>query len=88
VGRIGDNIYYPQGSSGQRGYSYPRNGKLIVTAFNGQATRFDAFAALLHYPFPWRHALRVPFSALGAWYYTLRDKFGIITISYQLAVND
>ncbi|MGL4544184.1 MAG: hypothetical protein ACRCUU_01310, partial [Plesiomonas sp.] len=39
--------------------------------------RFDAFAALPHYPFPGGHALRVPFSALGAWYYSLRDKLGV-----------
>lgn len=77
VGRIGHNIYYSQGCSGH-GVTYTHlAGKLIAEMLNGQATRFDAFASLPHYPFPGGHALRVPFSALGAWYYSLRDKFGI-----------
>ncbi|QIR15293.1 NAD(P)/FAD-dependent oxidoreductase [Shewanella aestuarii] len=77
VGRIGHNIYYSQGCSGH-GVTYTHlAGKLIAEMLNGQATRFDAFAALPHYPFPGGHALRVPFSALGAWYYTMRDKLGI-----------
>ncbi|MGI2013570.1 NAD(P)/FAD-dependent oxidoreductase [Shewanella oncorhynchi] len=77
VGRIGNNIYYSQGCSGH-GVTYTHlAGKLLAEMLNGQATRFDAFAALPHYPFPGGHALRVPFSAIGAWYYTLRDKLGL-----------
>ena len=41
------------------------------------AERFDAFAALPHYPFPGGRLLRVPFTAMGAWYYQMRDKLGI-----------
>ncbi|MGE1161634.1 hypothetical protein ACQJ0H_22980, partial [Pantoea agglomerans] len=37
---------------------------------------FDAFAGLPHYPFPGGQLLRVPFSAMGAWYYSLRDRLG------------
>lgn len=77
IGRIGDNIYYSQGCSGH-GVTYTHlAGKLIGEVLVGQATRFDAFANLPHYPFPGGHALRIPFSAIGAWYYTLRDKLGI-----------
>ncbi|PST65825.1 gamma-glutamylputrescine oxidoreductase [Shewanella algae] len=77
VGRIGSNIYYSQGCSGH-GVTYTHlAGKLIAEVLTGQAERFDAFASLPHYPFPGGHALRVPFSALGAWYYSLRDKLGI-----------
>ncbi|MCH4294965.1 FAD-binding oxidoreductase [Shewanella sp. 3B26] len=77
VGRIGKNIYYSQGCSGH-GVTYTHlAGKLIAEVLNGQATRFDVFAELPHYPFPGGHALRVPFSAIGAWYYTMRDKLGI-----------
>lgn len=77
VGRIGKNIYYSQGCSGH-GVTYTHlAGKLLAEMLNGQATRFDAFAALPHYPFTSGHALRVPFSAIGAWYYTLRDKLGL-----------
>jgi len=77
VGRLGDNIYYSQGCSGH-GVTYTHlAGKVLAEALRGQAERFDAFADLPHYPFPGGRMFQVPFSALGAWYYTLRDKLGI-----------
>lgn len=77
VGRIGESIYYSQGCSGH-GVTYTHlAGKVLAQALQGQAERFDAFASLPHYPFPGGHALRVPLSALGAWYYSLRDKLGV-----------
>ncbi|WP_110456043.1 NAD(P)/FAD-dependent oxidoreductase [Shewanella algidipiscicola] len=77
VGRIGSNIYYSQGCSGH-GVTYTHlAGQILAETINGQAKRFDAFASLPHYPFPGGHLLQVPFSALGAWYYTMRDKLGI-----------
>ena len=77
VGRIGDNIYYSQGCSGH-GVTYTHlAGKILAEALRGQAERFDAFATLPHYPFPGGTLLRVPFTAMGAWYYSLRDKLGI-----------
>ncbi len=77
VGRIGDNIYYSQGCSGH-GVTYTHlAGKVLAETLRGQAERFDAFASLPHYPFPGGNLLRIPFTAIGAWYYTLRDKFGI-----------
>ncbi|MEZ8145538.1 NAD(P)/FAD-dependent oxidoreductase [Enterovibrio norvegicus] len=77
VGRIGNNIYYSQGCSGH-GVTYTHlAGRLMSEVLKGQAERFDAFASLPHLPFPGGHMLRVPFSMLGAWYYTVRDKFGI-----------
>ncbi|SES21374.1 NAD(P)/FAD-dependent oxidoreductase [Halopseudomonas bauzanensis] len=76
VGRLGDNIYYSQGCSGH-GVTYTHvAGKVLAEAIRGQAERFDAFAALPHYPFPGGRLFRVPFTALGAWYYQLRDRFG------------
>jgi gamma-glutamylputrescine oxidase len=77
VGRLGDNIYYSQGCSGH-GVTYTHlAGKVLAEALRGQAERFDAFAGLPHYPFPGGRLLQVPFSALGAWYYRLRDQLGI-----------
>jgi len=77
VGRINDNIYYSQGCSGH-GVTFTHVvGKALAEAINGQAKRFDAFAELPHYPFPGGRLLRVPFTAMGAWYYSLRDKLGI-----------
>ncbi|MCO8170244.1 FAD-binding oxidoreductase [Pseudomonas sp. 21LCFQ02] len=77
VGRLGDNIYYSQGCSGH-GVTYTHlAGKLLAEALRGQAERFDAFAGLPHYPFPGGRLLRVPFTALGASYYQLRDRLGV-----------
>lgn len=77
VGRIGSNIYYSQGCSGH-GVTYTHlAGQILAETINGQAKRFDAFASLPHYPFPGGHLLQVPFSAIGAWYYTMRDKLGV-----------
>ncbi|BAP44689.1 FAD-dependent oxidoreductase [Pseudomonas sp. StFLB209] len=76
VGRLGDNIYYSQGCSGH-GVTYTHlAGKVLAEALRGQAERFDAFAGLPHYPFPGGQMLRTPLTALGAWYYSLRDKLG------------
>jgi gamma-glutamylputrescine oxidase len=76
VGRLGDNIYYSQGCSGH-GVTYTHlAGKVLAEALRGQAERFDAFAELPHYPFPGGQLLRIPFTAMGAWYYSLRDRLG------------
>lgn len=77
VGRIGDNIYYSQGCSGHGVTFTHLAGKIIAEALKGQAERFDAFAELPHYPFPGGRLFRVPFTALGAWYYQMRDKLGV-----------
>lgn len=77
VGRLGDNIYYSQGCSGH-GVTYTHlAGKIIAEALRGQAERFDAFASLRHYPFPGGQQFSAPLSALGALYYSLRDRLGI-----------
>lgn len=77
VGRLGDNIYYSQGCSGH-GVTYTHlAGKVLAEALRSQAERFDALASLPHYPFPGGQLMRVPFTALGAAYYQLRDRLGI-----------
>ena len=76
VGRLGSNIFYSQGCSGH-GVTYTHvAGKVLAEAIRGQAERFDAFAALPHYPFPGGRLFRVPFTAMGAWYYQIRDRLG------------
>lgn len=76
VGRLGNNIYYSQGCSGH-GVTYTHvAGKVIAEALSGQAERFDAFASLPHYPFPGGRRFQAPLSALGALYYSLRDRLG------------
>ncbi|WP_051299189.1 NAD(P)/FAD-dependent oxidoreductase [Marinobacterium litorale] len=77
VGRLGNNILYSQGCSGH-GVTYTHlAGRILSEAIGGNTRRFDAFASLRHYPFPGGHLLQAPFSALGAWYYTLRDRLGL-----------
>jgi gamma-glutamylputrescine oxidase len=77
VGRLSPNLYYSHGCSGHGVTFTHLIGGVLAEAINGQATRFDAFGALSHYPFPGGRMLRVPFTALGAWYYSLRDRLGI-----------
>lgn len=76
-GRIGNNIYYAQGYSGHGVTTTHLAGKLIAEALKGQAERFDAFASLKHFSFPGGQMFRVPYTAVGALYYGLRDKLGI-----------
>ena len=79
VGILGEhqNIFYSQGCSGH-GITYTHlAGKVLSEAIMGQRDRFNAFAKLPHYPFPGGRLFRVPFTAAGAAYYSLRDKFGL-----------
>ncbi len=76
-GRIGQNIYYAQGYSGHGVTSSHLAGKVLSDAIQGQAERYDVFASLPQYPFPGGRALRIPYTAMGAAYYNLRDKLGI-----------
>ncbi|MGB1951292.1 MAG: NAD(P)/FAD-dependent oxidoreductase [Marinobacter sp.] len=77
MGRLHDNVFYSQGCSGH-GVTFTHvAGKALALAIQGQAERFDAFASLPHYPFPGGRAFRVPFTAIGAWYYALRDRLGV-----------
>ncbi len=77
VGRLESNIYYSQGCSGHGVTFTHLIGRVLGEVIQGQASRFDAFAQLPHYPFPGGRALRVPLTAMGAWWYALRDNLGI-----------
>jgi gamma-glutamylputrescine oxidase len=76
VGKLDANIYYSQGCSGHGVTFTHLIGRVLAEAIRGQADRFSAFERLPHYPFPGGRLLRIPFTALGAWYYDLRDKMG------------
>ncbi|MDX5377204.1 MAG: FAD-binding oxidoreductase [Halomonas sp.] len=75
-GRLNDNVYYAQGYSGHGVTCSHLAGKLIAEVMRGEGERFEAFAGLPHLPFPGGRLLRVPLSALGAWYYATRDRLG------------
>lgn len=76
VGRLSPNIYFSQGCSGHGVTFTHLIGRVLAQAIQGQAERFDAFASLPHLPFPGGRLLRVPFTALGAFWYSLRDRLG------------
>lgn len=76
-GRLTPTIYYAQGYSGHGVTTTHLAGRVLAEAIAGQAQRFDSFASLKHLPFPGGRLLRVPYTALGAFYYGLRDKLGI-----------
>lgn len=77
VGRLAPNLYYAQGCSGH-GLTYTHLiGRVLAEVIRGQSERFDVFARLPHRAFPGGRALRVPLTALGAWYYQLRDELGL-----------
>ncbi|WP_148862834.1 NAD(P)/FAD-dependent oxidoreductase [Marinobacter fonticola] len=76
-GRIGGNVYYAQGYSGHGITCTHLAGKVISDAIQGQAERFDIFSNLPQYPFPGGRMFRIPLTAMGAWYYNLRDQLGI-----------
>ena len=73
VGRMGGNIYYAQGYSGQGVPLSGIVGRLIAEAIQGDAGRFDVFARIPHKAFPGGTALRVPLLSIARLYYELRD---------------
>lgn len=76
-GRIGSNLYYAQGYSGHGVTSTHLAGRLLAEAIKGQSERFDVFASLPQYPFPGGRLLRIPYTALAAAWYDLRDRLGV-----------
>ncbi|MBD3897338.1 FAD-binding oxidoreductase [Halomonas sp. ML-15] len=76
-GRLNANVYYAQGYSGHGVTCSHLSGRLVAEVIEGESERFDAFAGLPHLPFPGGRLLRVPLSALGAWYYATRDRLGL-----------
>ncbi|MEZ9668027.1 NAD(P)/FAD-dependent oxidoreductase [Vibrio breoganii] len=76
-GSFADNVFYLQGYSGHGVTCTHLAGKLLAEALTGHAERFDAFAALRHPSFPGGRHFQIPFTAVGAAYYNLRDKLAI-----------
>ena len=77
VGKIGDNLYYAQGYSGHGVTNSHLMGEILSDAIDGEMERFDVFASMPQYQFPGGRLLRVPYTAVGAVYYNMRDKLGI-----------
>ena len=77
VGKIGENLYYAQGYSGHGVTNSHLMGEILSDAIDGETERFDVFASMPQYQFPGGRMLRVPYTAIGAAYYNMRDQLGI-----------
>jgi gamma-glutamylputrescine oxidase len=77
VGRLSDTVYFSHGDSGHGVTTTHLLGKILGEAVAGHAGRFDIWASLPSLPFPGGRAFRVPLTALGAWWYGLRDRLGV-----------
>lgn len=73
-GRVGANLYYAQGYSGQGMALAGLAGRLLAEAIGGQAERFDLFAGVRHRRFPGGERLRTPLLVLATHFYRLRDR--------------
>lgn len=72
-GRIGRNLYFAHGYSGQGLAMGGFAGKLLGEAISGQAERFDVFARMRHRDFPGGRRLRTPLLVLATNFYRMRD---------------
>lgn len=77
VGRLTPTTYFSHGDSGHGVTTTHLLGKILAEAVAGDMSRFDVWAGLGYVPFPGGRALRVPLTALGAFWYDLRDRLGI-----------
>ncbi len=73
LGRLGDNVYFAQGYSGQGVALSGLAGKLLAEVVAGEAERFDLFARLPHRRFPGGRLLAGPALRLALLWYRLRD---------------
>ena len=73
IGRLGDNVYFAQGFSGQGVALTGVVGRLLAETIAGQAERFDLLTRLPHTTFPGGRLLRTPTLALAMLWYRLRD---------------
>ena len=75
-GKIGENTWFVQGFSGHGVALTGIAGAIVAEAVDGDARRFDVFAAIKHLPFP-GGVFRTPALALGMAYYKMRDRLKI-----------
>lgn len=77
MGKLSDSVYFSHGDSGHGVTTTHLLGKILGETVAGHAERFDVWASLPNLPFPGGRMFRVPLTALGAWWYGLRDKLGV-----------
>ena len=77
LGRLGPATFHAMGYSGHGVTGSHLFGRLLAEAIEGDAARFERFAALPWIPFPGGQRFRAPYSTVGSWWYALRDKIGV-----------
>ncbi len=77
LGRLGNNTYFAHGYSGHGVTGSHTFGRILSEAIDGDLTRFDVFEKVPWHPFPGGRLLRVPYSMVGSWWYSLRDRLGV-----------
>jgi len=75
-GKIGDATWFVQGFSGHGVALTGVAGLILAEAIDGDAGRFDTFAAIRHMPFP-GGIFRTPALALGMAWFKLKDKLRV-----------
>lgn len=74
IGRLGPATYFAQGYSGHGLVGSHLFGRMLGSAVHGDRAAFDAFASAPWMPFPGGRRFSVPYTALGSWWYGLRDR--------------
>ena len=77
LGKLEENVLFAHGYSGHGVTGSHLFGRILSEAIEGDTSRFDIFAKLPWIPFPGGRMLRVPYSAMGSWWYGLRDAVGV-----------
>ncbi len=77
MGRLSPNVYFAHGYSGHGVTGSHLFGRILAEAVDGDVSRFDVFARLRWFPFPGGRIFRAQYSALGSWYYSVRDHLGL-----------
>jgi gamma-glutamylputrescine oxidase len=74
-GRVGGDVYFAHGYSGQGVALTGLAGKLMAEAVSGTAERFDVFTKIPHAPFPGGDLMRMPVLVAAMAWFRLRDLF-------------
>ena len=76
LGKVGDNLYFAQGYSGQGVALTGLMGKILAEAVAGEQERLDLYSRLPHTRFPGGLVLRTPILALAMAWFRIKDALG------------
>ncbi len=76
LGKLGNNLYFAQGYSGQGVALTGLMGRILAEAVAGEQERLDLYAKLPHTRFPGGLVLRTPILALAMAWFRIKDALG------------